>query len=347
VALTTDLATYCQGFGRAFEPWPPLPLADAPELAWWHALIGPAPGGVVQGPALLVALQTALPQLRLPQVEGISSSELYQQSVLRGEHLSVDELGGAGPLPSWQQPQQLTLWIAPHPAGAMPVLQTPSWSDFELLVRALAHRAEPAVLADGVHAQAVSGLIHWGLINRFGRQSRARLIVLHRAPYGSVSAEHVPGGLSDAAWLTASTTLRLEHELTHLATKALLGTMRLNLLDELVADAMGMVAALGRFDAGLFGRCLGVDCTNGDRPIAQGRWSSYTRELGQADAHRAVALVMARGRELQTRLNEQPALLGPAQAMTRLQWLCQQRLDQPITTAPTAALPVQFSPSAP
>ena len=345
--MATELATYCKGFARASEPWPTLPLADAPELAWWHELIGPAPGGVHQGPALLAALQAALPQLRLPQVAAISSSALYKQAVLRGEPLSPEALAGAGPLPSWEQPQALTLWIAPHPTGAMPVLQTPSWPDFEQLVRALAHRAEPAVLADGVHAQAVSGLINWGLIQRFGRQSRARLIVLHQAPYGSVSAEHVPGGLSDAAWLTASTTLRLEHELTHLATKRVLGEMRLNLLDELVADAMGMVAALGRFDAALFGRCLGVDCTTGDQPIAHGRWLSYTRELQEGDAHQAVALVMARSRELQRRLDGQPALLAPGQTMARLQWLCQQRLDQPISDAPTTALPMHFSASAP
>ena len=320
--MATDLATYCQGFARASEPWPALPLADAPELAWWHEL---------SGHDLLDALQGALPQLRLPQVAGISSSELYKRAVLRGEPVSTEALAAAGPLPSWVQPQALTLWIAPHPTGAMPVLQTPSWHDFERLVRALAHRAEPAVLADGVHAQAVSGLIHWGLIERFGRQSRACLIVLHQAPYGSVAAEHVPGGLSDAAWLAASTTLRLEHELTHLATKRVLGEMRLNLLDELVADAMGMVAALGRFDAALFGRCLGVDGAHGDRPIPQGRWLSYTRELDEADAHQAVALVMARSRELQNRLDEQPALLNPDRAMARLQWLCQQRLDRPIS----------------
>jgi hypothetical protein len=60
-----------------------------------------------------------------------------------------------------------------------------------------------------------------------------------------------------------------------------------------------------------------------------------------------VALVMARSRELQSRIDTQPALTNPALAMARLQWLCQQRLDQPITTAPTAALPVHFSPSAP
>jgi hypothetical protein len=341
------LASYCQGFARAGDPWPPLPLPTAAELGWWQALLARHGGERLQGMPLLEALLAAMPQLRLPQVAGISDSALYKRAVLRGEQLDTDAMATAGPPPCWQQPQALTLWIAPHPAGAMPVLQTPSWADFELLVRALAHRGEPVALADGVHAQAISGLIHWGLITQFGRQSRARLIVLHQAPYGSVSAAHVPGRLSDGAWLEASSTLRLEHELTHLATRRLLGEMRLNLLDELVADAMGMVAALGRFDAHLFGRCLGVDCTNGDQPIAQGRWSSYTRELEQADAHKAVALVMARSRELQSRIDNQPALTKPALAMARLQWLCQQRLDQPITTAPTAALAVHFSPSAP
>ena len=124
----------------------------------------------------------------------------------------------------------------------MPVLLTPSAHDFALLVRALAHRAEPVPLADGVHAQAISGLIHWGLIERYGRQSRAQLIVLHEAPYGSVAAEQVPGHWDHPAWLKASSNLRLEHELTHLATKRLLGEMRRNLLDELIADCMGMVA---------------------------------------------------------------------------------------------------------
>lgn len=60
-----------------------------------------------------------------------------------------------------------------------------------------------------------------------------------------MAAQHVPGLPSNQSWLKASTVLRLEHELTHLATKRLLGEMRLNLLDELVADCMGMVAALG------------------------------------------------------------------------------------------------------
>ena len=326
-----SLAEYCQGFARGAEPWPPLPLPNDASQVWWQELIAET----TQGALLLKALEAALPQLRLPQVSGISGSDVYKQAVLRGERLDAAALAAAGPLPHWQQPEALTLWLAPHPCGALPVLHTPNGHDFAQLVRALAHRAEPSNIPDGVHAQAVSGLIHWGLIQRFGRNSRAQLIVLHQAPYGSVPATHVSGDMSDAAWLEASTRLRLEHELTHIATKRLLGEMRLNLLDELVADCMGIVAALGRFDAELFGRCLGIDTANGDRPITNGRWLCYTRELSDAEAGKAIALVMARSRELEAALLEQPQLLSCEQAMARLQWLCQQRIDRPISPAPT------------
>lgn len=324
--MSAPLSPYCQGFARAGEAWPPLPLADPPELAWWQALVAGSGDGVLAGEPLLQALAADLPQLRLPQVEGISGSELYKGLVLRGE-------AAAGPL-DWQEPGALRLWIAPHPCGAMPVLETPSWHDFVQLVRALAHRGEPVDLADGVHAQAISGLIHWGLIRRFGRQSRARLIVLHQAPYGSVPAGEVPaelGALGDEAWLAASSRLRLEHELTHLATRRLLGEMRLNLLDELIADCMGMVAALGRFSSDLFGRCLGVDSPNG-------RWITYTRELGEADGRAALRLTLGRARELETMLLDHPWMLDQSQSMARLRWLCQQQLDVPITQAPACGL---------
>jgi GNAT superfamily N-acetyltransferase len=317
---------YCQGFARAQDPWPELPLPAEPELAWWQAILAKQEHA---GEPLLDHLRRALPQLRLPQVEGISRTDLYRNTVLRGATAAeAADNAGREPPPSWQEPDALRLWMSDHPCGGMPVLQTGCRRDFEQLVRALAHRCEPVKLPHGVHAQAVSGLIHWGLIQCYGRNSRARLIVLHEAPYGSVEAEQVPGQLPAEAWLKASTTLRLEHELTHLATKRLLGEMRLNLLDELIADAMGMVAALGRFDAQLFGRCLGLN--GNDEPIPGGRWLSYTRELSAADTRRAVTLVMARARELEQQLNQQPAWLAPEQRMGLLRWLCRQRLDHPL-----------------
>ncbi|WP_130129446.1 hypothetical protein [Synechococcus sp. WH 8101] len=298
-------------------------MAQPPELAWWSNLTADALDGVLQGQSVLELLQSGLPQLLLPQQSGISSSDLYKALVLRGESVDQALIAGVDAPPHWHDPEALRFWIAPHPCGAMPVVQTPSWADFVLLVRALAHRGEPAKLVDGVHAQAVSGLIHWGLIRAFGRQSRARLIVLHDAPYGSVQASDVPGDLTEAEWLQASSNLRLEHELTHLATKRLLSQMRINLLDELIADCMGMVAALGRFHAELFGRCLATES-------ASGRWTTYTNALSETDARLALDLVMLRACELEHHLDHRPELLLREQAMDRLRWLCQQRLDRPI-----------------
>jgi len=333
--MTANLASYCQGFARAGEPWPELPLEEEPELDWWRRLIASSPRGELAGLPLLSALGAALPQLHLPQEEGISHSERYTALVLRGEGTKAirDSMGmsGESAMPRWHQPEALRLWVAAHPCGAMPVLETPSRFDFVRMVRALAHQGEPIPMADGVHAQAISGLIHWGLIHRFGRQSRARLIVLHQAPYSSVAAGELPaqlGELGEQAWLAASSTLRLEHELTHLATQRLLGEMRVNLLDELIADCMGMVAALGCFSAELFGCCLGSSKPGG-------RWSTYTVGLTAAEANQALEFVMARAQELEHQLRGRPALLDSTNAMQRLQWLTRQQLNQPIHTAPT------------
>ncbi|QPN58456.1 hypothetical protein H8F24_09370 [Synechococcus sp. CBW1002] len=331
-AAQQSLVAYCQGFQGASEPWPQHPLANDTTIDWWRQVIADAPSGLLLGDRLVKTLQSVLPQLLLPQVADIRSSELYRRLVLRGEEGTSAALQAVGPEPVWQQIGSLRLWVAAHPCGAMPVLLTPDWSDFCLLVRALAHRCEPVALAHGVHAQAVSGLIHWGLIRRFGPKSRAQLILLHEAPYGSVAAQHVPGMPSKDTWLETSTALRLEHELTHLATKRLLGEMRLNLLDELVADCMGMVAAMGLFNAELFGHCLGLD-PNGE-PLPGGRWGTYVAELDACDARLALRLVMERAQELQALLQEYPDLLRPESAMQRLHWLCQQRLDQVISGWP-------------
>lgn len=283
----------------------------------------------LKGKKLLKALKDGLPQLQLPQVHGISKTTLYAASVLRNEQLNDLALEKVGSPPEWHQPEALQFWIAPHPCGAMPVVMTSCWHDFTQLVRALAHRAEPVTLKDGVHAQAVNGLIHWGLIKQFGRESRAQLILLHEAPYGSVGAQHVPGDLDDQTWIECSTRLRLEHELTHLATKRVLGEMRINLLDELIADCMGMVASLGWFASTLFGRCMGI--SEHKQLGEDNRWATYTRGLSPTDAETATTLVMMRSIELENELKANSQLCMPDMAMERLRWLCRQRLDQPIS----------------
>ena len=52
--------------------------------------------------------------------------------------------------------------------------------------------------------------------------------------------------------------LRLEHEFTHHATARLLGSFRLHVHDEVIADLMGYGVAIGRFEADLFLKGLGI-----------------------------------------------------------------------------------------
>ena len=313
------LESYLRGFDQALQPWPRSPLPADPTLDWWRELLlDPRPQH------WWPELQQQLPQLLLQQLPGVSQSEQYKCAVLRGEPIGSDQLLS---LPPWECPEDMHLSIAEHPCGAMPVLRTPSWADFERLVRALAHRCEPVPLAGGVHAQAISGLIHWGLIARFGRQARAQLIVLHDAPYGSVPASVLPWDLSEAEWTRRSGDLRLEHELTHLATKRVLGQMRLNLLDELIADAMGLLTTMGCYSAEVFARCLGVDPKDG--PQANGRWTSYVGDLDADCAQVVLGQAMQRARELEQILQDlgQEAIRQPREL---LPWLCRQQLDRPI-----------------
>ena len=198
-----DLNRYLRGFNHSQEEWP-AETPHNPSLAWWSAL--PWSSDRV---ASLQMITEAMPQLWLPQQAGISQSELYHQLVLRGvappEAMLIPSSG------IFKQPEELQLRLVEHPYAAMPVLSTSNREDFLWLVRALAHRAEPVAIEAGVHAQAISGLIHWGMIRGLGPGQRASLILLHEAPYGSVPAEDLPINLNRHGWIQASYTLRLEH----------------------------------------------------------------------------------------------------------------------------------------
>jgi hypothetical protein len=63
--------------------------------------------------------------------------------------------------------------------------------------------------------------------------------------------------------------IRRDHECTHYFTRRLFGSMRNNVLDELIADYAGLVAATGRFRAGWFLRFMGLEDFPRYRPGAR------------------------------------------------------------------------------
>jgi len=84
-----------------------------------------------------------------------------------------------------------------------------------------------------------------------------KFIILSDGPYSAVPAESL--GLAEEEWRRLSLIIRREHECTHYFTRRMFSSMRNNLLDELIADYMGIVSAIGFFRADWFLRFVGLE----------------------------------------------------------------------------------------
>jgi hypothetical protein len=217
----------------------------------------------------------------------VSKTPSYAAVIRRGQPFTDAAFGGRLTL---EAPRELTLDIHDHATGALPVLVAATRHDFEQLYRALACRNEPAAVNPSVNAQMIAGIVNWDRVSAYRRawtdrvagdmgaeaaqqawsaeMARVaaatpelfydRLILITRAPYGGRTAAELGVNMAADAWERTSAALRMEHEFAHYATKRLYGIMRLNLLDELIADAMGMTHALGEFSADWFLGAMGL-----------------------------------------------------------------------------------------
>ena len=136
-----------------------------------------------------------------------------------------------------------------------------------------------------------------------------KIVLLQKSPYGSVPASQVLDGLSGAQWLERSSVLRLEHEMTHYATNRMLGSFRLNIHDELLADFMGISAALGSFSSALFFAAMGVE----DDICPEGcRYRHYTQELDEEALAQVLALSRLAADNLERLSTQLPREYPPA-----------------------------------
>lgn len=274
-SLLAELLAYTASPYRQLE-LPPggLPLAEEDQVASWKELAEPARKG-----ELLAALVRRFPQFRFPIEFGISGTEAYRAATRRG---LFDRVAGAVAIPL-EAPAEIEFRLAELPAGTIPVLVAATRQDFVALVRALACRNEPEEVPDSMGACLVRGLPDWSRLDRLrsefssrlGREAspeewseelarlgdrkerwQARLILLSRGPYSAVTAAELE--LEPAPWLRDSLEIRLAHEGLHYLTLRLWGRIRSNLLDELVADAAGMVQACGEYRPDWAKRFLGL-----------------------------------------------------------------------------------------
>ncbi|MCC5609709.1 hypothetical protein LC612_23760 [Nostoc sp. CHAB 5834] len=252
----------------------PLP-PEAHVAAWEKYALGARVLGTFE------ALKRVLVQLKFPIVEGISQTQTYRDATRKG--VAIDGMTEATGL-VLQQPEKLQLILHQSLAGTIPVLLTENRDDFVSLVQALTKGNEPQPIPASMGACIVSGFNNWDRIHQYRQKWSAesfanryqsswqeefqrlisqkelyqdKFIILSGNSYSNVSASDME--FEESQWQRLSLTIRLEHECTHYFTRRLFNSMRNNILDELIADYRGIVAATGFYRADWCLRFLGLE----------------------------------------------------------------------------------------
>ncbi len=260
----------------ALGPETRFPLPDEPFVAFWEKVAAES-----RERGAFAVLREHLPQLAFPIREGISRTEAYRDATLRG--VPVETLPEATGL-ELAHPEAVEVVLHGSPAGRIPLLIARRRPEFVALIQALTRKNEPEPVAGAQGALMLAGYSNWSRIRELRRRWEAedpaarrratwgeefqrlqprrelfqdRFILLSDGPYSAVPAGDL--GLDEAEWRQLSLVIRRDHECAHYLTRRLFGSMRNNLLDELMADYAGLVGATGRFDAGWFLRFLGLE----------------------------------------------------------------------------------------
>ncbi|WP_193199187.1 DUF7005 family protein [Nostoc sp. MG11] len=290
------------------------------------------------------ALKRVLFQLKFPIVEGISQTQTYQAASRRGVVVDGGMAEATGLV--LQQPQKLQLILHQSLAGTIPVLLTENRDDFVSLVQALTKRNEPHPVPTSMGACLVSGFNNWDRIYQYRQKWEAesfanryqstwqeefqrlipqkklyqdKFIILSSGSYSNVSANDME--LEESQWQSLSLTIRLEHECIHYFTRRLFHSMRNNILDELIADYRGIVAATGYYRADWCLRFLGLESFPHYRE--GGRLQNYRGQPPLSDKAFAIlqALVKAAAENLQRFHTDYPEDLTDAN-MQPLMLMC-------------------------
>jgi hypothetical protein len=293
-------------------------LAEAAEVGVWESL------------------RRRLVRLQFPVQSGISETMEYRSSTRRGLPVPIGTVGL-----ELRSPQLLELFIHESWAGPIPVIFAGDRADFELLVQALLRRNEPVPIPAAMGACMVAGFNNWDRIRSYRNQWEAehgsetwdqewqrlitqkalyqdRLMILSDSPYSNVQGSEL--GVAADVWRQHSRQIRLEHESIHYWTKRCLGAMQNNMLDELLADYWGLVAATGAYRADWFLRFLGLEAW----PIyrASGRLENYrgnpALSAGAWQVLQSLVVVAAQNLQMAHDLICQPPLAGNTRCLVQV-----------------------------
>ena len=224
--------------------------------------------------------------------------ETYRRTVLRGEDPGSCSLAHYRGSAADREETMET------PVGKVRVVTLGNRQDFELVIRGLmAVKEGPKAEVPPSQGAAMLFVFNWprihahlaafppeeqnGEFRRFTADKKNyldTLVVLSRGPYSHVEA--AAAGFPEEEWLEYSDTIRRYHELTHVICRRTYPGDIDAVRDELVADAVGLAAAFGRFDIPLEKLFLGIR----DEAYTGGRLGNYTDRPEEAAAPVCAAL---------------------------------------------------------
>ena len=218
------------------------------------------------------------PQVGLPIMKGAKGTDAFKNAVALG--LPVSE-----PTENFVGDARDSFTTTHTPGGEAEILFLYRREDFENAVRCLSAFCEPIDIPASMGAQTIGGLINWKKINDHKREYFANggflwgeelkrftavrenyrdyLIILSSGAYSAVSAEDAGKALdtpiTEATWREKSVLIRKYHELTHFICRKLYPDHKEAIRDEIIADAIGLVAAFGDYAPQLAKLFLGLE----------------------------------------------------------------------------------------
>ncbi len=230
------------------------------------------------------------PQLYLVPGEP-GSAEAYKEIVLQGAPAPSTDLS------HFTMNEEDSIEIMDTPAGKVRVLTLCERRDFELCLQILAHKCIPYDVPATQGSVILDGLVNWQKIRdhkkawieekinkgdlfpdwseEFRRFTSVRdnyrdvLIILSAGPYSNVPASAL--GLDEAEWKKTSMVIRKYHEATHFICRRMYPDKISAVWDEIVADAVGIIAARGTFEPEMEAVFLGT----GQDGYSGGRLENY------------------------------------------------------------------------
>jgi hypothetical protein len=241
--------------------------------------------------SVLFDLSQRYPQLYLAPAEGLSKTDAYSEIVRRGKP------SGGGPLGKhFTGSRADKYFLQPTPAGNVEVIFLKNRADFETFYRIMGCRGELAAIPATMGAVTISGIINWRKIETHKKEYEASggdnwnfefefftmnpdnfkdvLILVSEGAYSAVPAKEA--GLSSPDWLKKSLIIRTYHEITHFICAKKYPDKKHAVWDEIMADGIGLIFALGRYDTALAKRFLGVS----EAGYTMGRLENYRDASG-------------------------------------------------------------------